>query len=110
VGSAQRFELGSRIATIIEHLAELQASPASEPRDGWVDTVERARGDVERLLKSSPSLGHKLGEVVLKDHCRALRVLKHHNEAPRFPIDQIAFTMQQVLGPWLPDDEETMDT
>ena len=38
-----RRELASHIVTIIEHLTKLENSSASEPRRGWIDTVERER-------------------------------------------------------------------
>ena len=41
-----RRDLASRIVTIIEHLTKLENSSASEPRRGWIDTVEREREEV----------------------------------------------------------------
>src|SRR5690349_24464025 len=56
LGRSERRAVASRIATIIEHLIKLDASPATEPRAGWRATVERTRIEIEALLDDSPSL------------------------------------------------------
>ena len=107
LGRSERSALASHIRTIIEHLAKLQASPAGDPRAGWEDTVLRARIDIEELLAASPSLRHRLGDVIGEEHGRALRLaasaLRVYGEAPRVPLDTIRFTPEQVLGSWLPE-------
>jgi len=47
LGRSQRRELHRRIATIIEHLLNLEHSPAVDPRRGWMDTIARERLDIE---------------------------------------------------------------
>jgi Domain of unknown function DUF29 len=42
VGRSERSALASHVRTILEHLAKLEASPATEPRAGWRQTVPRA--------------------------------------------------------------------
>src|SRR5689334_1690113 len=39
LGKRDKREVRSCVATILLHLIKLQASPASEPREGWEDTV-----------------------------------------------------------------------
>ena len=56
VGRSERAAVASHIAIIIEHLIKLQASPASEPRAGWIMTIDRSRGEIERLLGEQPFL------------------------------------------------------
>ena len=51
LGRSQRHELRSRIAVILEHLLKLERSPASDPREGWMDTIGRERLNVEYLLE-----------------------------------------------------------
>ena len=51
LGRSDRRELRSRIASIIEHLLKLEHSSVTEPREGWLDTVERSRQEAENLLK-----------------------------------------------------------
>ena len=56
LGQSQRNELGSRLAVILEYLIKLETSPAGDPRSGWMDTIDRERPAVERLLQQSPNL------------------------------------------------------
>ena len=106
LGKSERSALASHIATVIEHLAKLEASPAIEPRIGWQETVLRARTDIDELLQSSPSLCPSLDAVVTRQHGRALRlvagVLALYGETPRVPLDGIQYRTDQVLGPWFP--------
>src|SRR5688572_3622093 len=48
LGRSDRRELRSRITTIIEHLLKLEHSPVHEPREGWLDTVDRSRHEAEK--------------------------------------------------------------
>jgi hypothetical protein len=106
LGRSERSALASRVATIIEHLAKLEASSASEPRGGWIETVERSRAAVERLLEDSPSLHGSLDAIVSREHLRALRLvatsLAVYEETPRVEPGTIRYTTEQVMGPWLP--------
>src|SRR5271165_5386550 len=46
VGRSERLALASHVATVIEHLMKLQASPAVDPRVGWMERVMHARGEI----------------------------------------------------------------
>jgi len=106
VGRSERSALASHVRTVIEHLAKLQASPATEPRSGWQETVLRARGEIEAVLEASPSLRVKLGGVIESECGRALRivgrVLALHEETPLVTLEEIRYGEDQVLGDWLP--------
>src|SRR4051812_44827153 len=56
VGNSERLALRSHIGTVLEHLLKLQASPATDPRNGWKTSVLNARSGIRRTLKTSPSL------------------------------------------------------
>jgi hypothetical protein len=43
VGRSERAALSSHIGNVLEHLIKLRASPATESRDGWQETIVRAR-------------------------------------------------------------------
>jgi hypothetical protein len=107
VGRSERSAVASRVRTIIEHLAKLEALPAIEPRAGWQDTVVRARPEVEALLEDSPSLRQKLDETIERELARALRLtassLELYKEMARVPLEPIRYNAEQVLGPWFPD-------
>jgi hypothetical protein len=51
LGRSQQRELRSRLMAILEHLLKLEHSPVPDPRHGWMDTVERERSEIERLLE-----------------------------------------------------------
>ena len=106
VGKSERLALASHIGTIIEHLARLEASPATETCNGWRETILRARADIEDSLESSPSLRPTLAAVVARRHARALRlaagVLALYGETPSLPLERIRYSTDQVLGSWFP--------
>ncbi len=58
LSKSRRHELHSRIRTVVEHLVKLEYSPAQfEPRNGWRDSIQHARIEIEDvLLETSPSL------------------------------------------------------
>lgn len=107
VGRSERAALRSHIANVIEHLIKLQASPATEPRAGWQDTIDRARSEIESLLEDSPSLRPAVANIIAGVLPKARRfagtALARHGEAPRVDVQTIAYSEDQVLGEWCPD-------
>jgi Domain of unknown function DUF29 len=103
---SERSKLASNIATVIEHLAKLQASPAVAPRIGWQETILRARATIQELLEASPGMQSSVDDVVHIAHHRArmmaARVLALHGETPRIPIEHVSYTTDQVLSDWWP--------
>jgi hypothetical protein len=101
-----RRELNSRVLTIMEHLIRLQASPATEPRGGWQRTVIVQRDQLRALLKDSTTLRNALPEAIAEElptaRTLAASALADHGEQPRVAPAELAFTEDQVLGPWLP--------
>lgn len=108
LGRSERSRLRSLIATVIEHLIKLQASPATGPRNGWKETIDRGRDEIDLMTKDSPSLRRFVGEMVADGTRRsrrlAARSLALYGEQPRVDIGSLAFTEDQVLGDWFPDD------
>jgi hypothetical protein len=86
----------------------LEASPATDPRASWKETVLRARVEIEELLEASPSLKGSVDTVVATERSRALRVaaaaLATYGETPRVPLEGLRYSAEQVRGPWLPDE------
>jgi hypothetical protein len=106
MGQAQRRELASRIAAILLHLMKLQASPASEPRAGWRDTVLEQRDELTRLLLAAPSLRGQVSAVIAAELPAARRrvrvALTAYNETPGIDLDAVSYSTDDVLGDWLP--------
>lgn len=109
LGISERRALASHIGNVIEHLMKLQASPASRPRHGWVGTILRARGEIEKVLEDSPSLRREVGAMITREIMRVAPLvayeLDRRDEAARARLARMAYTEDQVLGPWLPDPE-----
>ncbi|WP_207459395.1 DUF29 domain-containing protein [Azospirillum sp. SYSU D00513] len=56
--------LASQMSRLIEHLLNLEHSPASNPRGGWARTVRDARGQIELITADSPSLKARYAEAL----------------------------------------------
>ena len=111
VGQSERYRIRSHIGTVIEHLIKLQASPAIDPRNGWKTTARNARRSIERSLKTSPSLRREVTEMIADETSAAKQdvaaALEDYDEQPVMAIEGLAFTDEQVLGPWFPDEPPT---
>src|SRR5262249_39923965 len=64
LGKSDRRELRGQIYRIIQHLAKLQFSPATDPRLGWSNSIKDARKQAQLLLEDSPSLKAQLEQFV----------------------------------------------
>jgi hypothetical protein len=97
-----RRELASRIVTIIEHLANLENSSASEPRRDWIDTIEREREEALEIMRDSPSLRREVPGLIAR---RALGDLVGRGEMAQAAAARIKpdYTEERVLGDWLPE-------
>jgi hypothetical protein len=108
VGRSERAARRSHIATVLDHLIKLRASPAAEPRKGWKASVLHARGRIKRTLRDSPSLRREVAGMIAEgttdvapDIAATLAV---YGEQPTAPIDALSHTEDQVLGDWSPGD------
>jgi hypothetical protein len=103
LGRSDRSPLASHVRTIIERLARLEAYPAANPRNGWIDTILRTRENIEDVLKSSPSLRKIVAKVVADEHVAAVRLvgraLAAYGETPNVQLDRLCWSVEQVAGP-----------
>ena len=106
LGRSERSALRSHIATVIEHLIKLQVSPATDPRNGWMESVQRARDDIARVLDDSPSLSGQVEQMIKTETRRVQRsvakLLGYYGEQPAVEIATLSYTRDQVVGDWLP--------
>jgi hypothetical protein len=106
LGNSQLAEVGSRLATIIEHLLKLRHSSAQLPRRGWRVTVVTRRHDLARILRLDPSLRRRLADE-LTGACQAARhrslVAKPPGERWSPVPEACPFTLDQILeADWFP--------
>jgi hypothetical protein len=106
LGKSQARELASRLRTILVHLIKLQASPATEPRGGWRETIVEQRSEIERVIEDSPSLRQAIGRIVVKEigtaRHQASAALTDHGEMPNIDLDHLSYSEAEVLGDWFP--------
>jgi hypothetical protein len=106
LGRSWRREMRSRIRTIIEHMLELEHSPASEPRPGWMNTIGRERSEIESLFADAPTLRRDVAGMIAEESRRAAqfaaRELAKHGEPPA-TIALPNYTEEQILGDWFPE-------
>ena len=110
LGRSDRREVASRIRTIVEHLIKLSVSPAEPPRRGWIATVLRTRQDLADVLNDSPSLRREVPAILREIGPEAAKIaaveLAGFGEAApeiQARLHATGFTVEQVLGDWLPD-------
>lgn len=71
---SERSALRNAIAAVLEHLIELLAAPAADPRHGWKETADRVRDDIDRPLIDSPGMLPLVGGMIVDEGSRAQNV------------------------------------
>jgi len=107
LGHSERDAVRSQVRQVIEHLLKLEYSPATEPRDGWKDTVADARSVIDDKL--SPSLRLDLETMlprlfvqVLPKARRALRGFGENAAASALP-SACPYALDDICRPeWYP--------
>ena len=110
LGRSERREVSSCIDMIVEHLLKLSVPPAQAPRCGWIETVQRTRRDLERVLEDSPSLRPEVPAMIERIGPGLARLvaanLRDAGEATAPALARLhamTFAPEQVLGDRLPD-------
>lgn len=70
-GSEVRNAARSHLRRLIEHALKLEYSPASEPRAGWIDTIDDARDEIAERL--TPTIRQDLETHLPEIYARTLR-------------------------------------
>jgi hypothetical protein len=109
LGKSERRTLGSQILRIVEHLAKLEHSPATDPRAGWRSSIRDARDEIDTVLDESPSLRSELAPLISRQMargiCRAIAELQDRGEIGSVDLPGLrrsAYTADQILGDWFP--------
>jgi hypothetical protein len=110
LGNRERRELEQRIETVLDHLMRLNASPAHDPRRGWRRTITEQRSAIAKILRDSPGLRPAVASIIAAGMPTARQLtaeaLEEYGETPRIPLNQLTYTEVEVLGRWLPEEEQ----
>jgi len=106
LGGNLRRELFRRIGVIALYLFKLLASPATDPRAGWRDTIREQRDELESLLQDNPGLRRHLPEAIAREtdkaRNRARLALADYGEIPKADLDRVTFDEEKLFGDWFP--------
>ena len=107
LGHSERDSVRSQVRRIAEHLLKLEYSPATEPPDGWQDTLTDARSILEDKL--SPSLRSDLESMLPRLYTQILpkarRALRRfgEDEAARALPQACPYSLDEICqAEWLP--------
>ena len=109
LGREQRNALRSWTTRLIEHLLLLEHSGAGDSRAGWIDEIGTFRRDIE--LRLTPTLRRELTRQLPRLYDLALRHIGKKFEIHGEPAalsklpETCPYTLDQILGPWWPDDD-----
>ncbi len=110
LGGAYRRALRSHVILVIEHLLKLQFSPAIDPRRSWIETVGRARDEIDSWLADEPGLRPRLPEIIAGARPAAVRravraLLDFHEDTAATKVESHggAYTDEQITNYWYPD-------
>ncbi len=107
LGNEQRFAVESQLERILEHLLQLEYSPAEQPRPGWRRTVRQARGEIERRLTPSirRAVARRLSRLYERARLNAIDALTQYGEeaaAQELP-ERCPYTLSELLDDnWWP--------
>jgi hypothetical protein len=92
-----RRELGSRLEVLMMHLLKCQFQP-SHTSPGWLNTIDHQRGQIEELVRESPSLAPNISQVAQRRYPRARRMAARETGLPQksLPSD-LPYSTQQLL-------------
>jgi hypothetical protein len=113
LAASQRSALRSQIRRIIRHLVKLQLSHATDPRRGWIESINDAREEIRDLLEDSPSLRREVAALIAGQTSRgidrAVRDLQDYGEAAAPDLSRAysaRYTEEQVLADWFPEERK----
>jgi len=97
LGISQHHALENRLIILLMHLLKWGFQPERRSKS-WKSTLREQRYRIQQLLKSSPSLKPKLGEVITEVYPKAIGLAADETGKPKslFP-EKCPFTLEQIL-------------
>jgi Domain of unknown function DUF29 len=105
LGKSERDGLFSLAQRVIEHCLLIEHSPATDQRLHRADEIDAFRDQMKRKLSPTIHLKRDLGEVYGDGRGIVERKMRRYGEAEAaaaLPAD-CPYTIEQVLGDWLPE-------
>lgn len=106
-----RYALRGQISRIIQHQVRLERSPATDPRKGWRHTIRQARGEIDQILRDSPSLKREVPRLISEETRPAIelaiRDMEEYDELHSLQLPSLrraSYSEEQVLGDWFPEE------
>jgi hypothetical protein len=94
---------------IIQHLVELEQSPAIDPRRGWRHSIRGQRIQITQLLNDNPSLRREVARLVSEATSTGIELaindLEEYEEIDTVDearIRRSLYTPDQIMGDWFP--------
>lgn len=112
LGRSQYDAVASHVRRVMVHLLKLEFSPAGGPKASWRESVRDARADIEGRLQRDSGLKPRLAEMIGSEAPRATKLeasaMCDYGEGAEAVMARLrgadAYTMDQILGDWLPGD------
>ena len=105
LGKEQRNAVRSLVRQVLIHFLLLERSPATGPRNGWMEEILAARAEIEDRLTDTleRDLKRRLPRLYEQARARALLKLDRHDESAELP-ENCPFSLPQVLDHgWYPE-------
>jgi hypothetical protein len=108
LGTAARNAVRSQVERIIEHALKLSYSAAAEPRAGWMNSIDDARGRIEDAITATirRDIQARLPRLFERARRKVVRELGAHGEgdaAAALP-ERCPYTLRDLLAEdWYPE-------
>jgi hypothetical protein len=82
LGASERNAVLSQLERVLQHLLDLEHSRLSEPRNGWLNSVDAGRAEIERRLSPAmrPEVEARFDRLFAQARMAAARDLHSHGE------------------------------
>lgn len=85
LGRSQKRELENRLGELFEHILKRTYINMPDCYRGWVESIDKQRVSLKRLLKDSPSLKPHLTEVFDEVYADTLKIVRRAYPQHQFP-------------------------
>jgi hypothetical protein len=105
LGRSTKHAVRSQVTRLLVHFLKLAYSPALDPRDLWLDTVDHARAEIQDLATATirRELTRELPKLYARARREAARAIGQYGEAATLP-ETCPYTLDQLFDDgWYPE-------